>query len=375
MSATLELAMALMRCPSVTPEDHGCQEILIQRLEALGFSIERLPFGAVNNFWARYGTQAPLLLFAGHTDVVPPGPESAWQSPPFAPVVRDGLLYGRGAADMKGSLAAMVTACESYLQQHQPRGSIGFLITSDEEGDAVDGTVRVVDWLIKNGQQVDYCIVGEPGSDKRLGDTIKNGRRGSLSGKLTVKGVQGHIAYPQLARNPIHLALPALSALSNTVWDQGDTNFPPTSFQISNIHSGTGAGNVIPAAVTVDFNFRFSPQQTEQSLRQRTEQLLQEQQLDFSLDWSLSGNPFITQAGNLTAEVTASLQSLAGLTPVLSTAGGTSDGRFIAPATGAQLIELGPVNASIHKVDEHVAVADLETLSRVYADLLQRLLK
>ncbi|MFM1896273.1 MAG: hypothetical protein RLZZ385_1347, partial [Pseudomonadota bacterium] len=356
------------------PEDAGCQDILRGRLEQLGFAITSLPFGPVTNFWARYGDQQPLLVFAGHTDVVPPGPEQAWTSPPFTPSERDGRLYGRGAADMKGSLAAMVTACENYLGSHQPLGSIGFLITSDEEGVAVDGTVRVVDWLLAHGQQVKYCIVGEPSSVQTVGDTIKIGRRGSLSGRLRIKGVQGHIAYPHLARNPIHLALAPLQALMATPWDQGNAAFPPTSFQISNIHGGTGAGNVIPGELVVDFNFRFSTETDAGTLRQTVEAVLESHDLTYEIDWQLSGNPFLTAGGELIEQACASITRLTGLTAELSTAGGTSDGRFIAPATGCQLIELGPVNSSIHKVDEHVCCAELDTLSLLYQDILARLL-
>lgn len=374
MSATLALAEQLIRCRSVTPQDAGCQDIMIDRLQALGFTITRLPFGKVSNFWARLGDTAPLLVFAGHTDVVPPGSESDWLSPPFAPEVRDGLLYGRGAADMKGSLAAMVTACENYLAHHSPRGSIGFLITSDEEGDAVDGTVKVVHWLLAQQQKLDYCIVGEPGSEQRLGDTIKIGRRGSLSGRLTVNGIQGHIAYPQLARNPIHQLAPALAALTARHWDNGNAAFPPTSFQVSNLQAGTGAGNVIPGQAVMDFNFRFSTETDARRLREATTRLLDEYKLDYSLSWQHSGDPFLTPAGLLVEQVQASIRQLTGLEVKLSTAGGTSDGRFIAPLTGAQLIELGPCNASIHKVNEHVAVADLDSLSQIYADLLVRLL-
>ncbi|MEX2130840.1 MAG: succinyl-diaminopimelate desuccinylase [Pseudohongiellaceae bacterium] len=374
MSATLELAKQLIRCRSVTPEDAGCQEILIARLQALGFAIERLPFGDVQNFWAQLGSTSPLLVFAGHTDVVPPGADQDWQSPPFEPREQDGLLFGRGAADMKGSLAAMVTAVENFLRQQQPNGSIGFLITSDEEGDAVNGTVKVVDWLVSIGRQVDYCIVGEPGSDQLLGDTIKIGRRGSLGGRLTVHGIQGHIAYPQLARNPIHQVLPALTALTQKVWDQGNDSFPPTSFQISNIHAGTGASNVIPARLVVDFNFRFSTELDAPELQRQTGLLLDRHGLEYALEWNLSGNPFLTASGKLIEQARKSIQSLTGLETQLSTAGGTSDGRFIAPLTGAQLIELGPCNASIHKVNEHVSIADLDLLARIYQDLMQRLL-
>ncbi len=373
MSATLELAKQLIACPSVTPDDAGCQEILIARLAALGFSIERLPFGEVKNFWAHLGEQSPLLVFAGHTDVVPTGPTQEWHSPPFQATVKDGFLYGRGAADMKGSLAAMVTACESYLQNQQPLGSIAFLITSDEEGIAINGTQKVMAWLKERNIHIDYCIVGEPSSNLVLGDTVKIGRRGSLGGCLTVKGVQGHIAYPHLTVNPIHKALLPLAELCATSWDQGNASFPPTSFQISNIHGGTGAGNVIPGKLQVDFNFRFSTELDEARIRSRTESILQQFDIDYELQWNLSGNPFLTSAGSLIKTASASITSVTGISPELSTSGGTSDGRFIAP-TGAQVIELGPCNATIHKVNECVAVADLDTLSSIYQDLLGRLL-
>ena len=374
MSQTLALAKELIARRSVTPDDAGCQEILMARLQRIGFTVTSLPFGKVSNFWARYGDRQPLLVFAGHTDVVPPGPESAWSSPPFVPSERDGLLFGRGAADMKGSLAAMVTACESVLADGEPDGSIGFLITSDEEGDAVDGTVKVVQWLQNQRINVDYCVVGEPGSTDRLGDTIRIGRRGSLSGKLRIRGIQGHIAYPHLARNPIHDALAPLLSLATRRWDDGNAAFPPTSFQISNIHAGTGAGNVIPGEVVVDFNLRFSTELTDTRIKSAVEEVLTAAGVDFSLDWQLSGQPFLTASGELIDHARESIRARTGLQASLSTAGGTSDGRFIAPGTGCQLIELGPVNASIHKVDEHVRIADLDMLSSLYADIIRQVL-
>lgn len=373
MSDTLELTRQLISRQSVTPDDGGCQEILISRLEKIGFKIQRLPYGEVTNFWARFGDAKPLIVFAGHTDVVPTGPVKEWQSQPFSPQERNGCLYGRGAADMKGSLAAMITACEAFLGQAQPKGSIGFLITSDEEGPALNGTVRVVDWLQANKISMDYCIVGEPSSDKKLGDTIKIGRRGSLNGTLIIHGIQGHIAYPQLADNPIHKALLPLAELSNTTWDKGNSSFPPTSFQISNIQSGTGATNVIPDSIQVTFNFRFSNELTDTMIREKCATILEKYNLEYSLSWSLSGNPFITPEGEFADNVSQCIQEVLGVTPEFSTSGGTSDGRFIAPA-GPQLLELGPCNASIHKVDEHINIQDLENLSRVYLSVLQRVL-
>ncbi len=373
MSPTLELAHELIRRPSVTPEDAGCQALLAERLAALGFHIEPLPFGEVSNLWARWGREGPLFVFAGHTDVVPPGPLEDWTSPPFEPTERDGLLYGRGAADMKGSIAAMVTAVERLLARGRPQGSIGFLITSDEEGPAVDGTMRVVETLEARGEKIDWCLVGEPTASETVGDVIKNGRRGSLSGELTVHGVQGHVAYPQLADNPVHRAAPALAELCALQWDQGNEFFPPTSFQISNIHAGTGATNVIPGELRVSFNFRYSTETDADSIRQRVEELLDRHGLDYSLEWIHSGAPFLTPAGALVEAARTAVADVAGIEPELSTSGGTSDGRFIAP-TGAQVVELGPVNATIHKVDECVGIDELERLSSIYERLMELLL-
>jgi succinyl-diaminopimelate desuccinylase len=371
---TLALCCELIRRPSVTPEDAGCQELLAQRLEAIGFTCTEMPFGEVSNLWAERGSEGPLLVFAGHTDVVPSGPESRWQSPPFEPTLRDGLLYGRGAADMKGSLAAMVTACEEFVAAHPAHhGRIGFLITSDEEGPAVDGTVKVVAALGDQGRAIDWCVVGEPSSSEQLGDVVKNGRRGSLGASLTVHGVQGHIAYPQLADNPVHRALPALQALTAETWDRGNDFFPATSLQISNISAGTGATNVIPGDLELLFNFRFSTEVSDRELRRRAEAILDAHSLDYSLEWTLSGQPFLTPGGDLVEATMASIREVSGREASLSTAGGTSDGRFIAP-TGAQVIELGPVNASIHKLDEHVRAEDLPRLAAMYRGILERLL-
>lgn len=374
MEKTLDLCCELIRRASVTPADAGCQQLMMEHLRALGFQCTELPFGEVSNFWAEHGTQGPLLAFAGHTDVVPTGPLEQWHSPPFEPTLRDGLLYGRGAADMKGSLAAMLTACEDFVANHPDHaGRIGFLITSDEEGPAIDGTVKVLDYLRENGKSIDWCVVGEPSSSDVLGDTIKNGRRGSLGATLTVHGVQGHIAYPHLADNPIHRLLPALHELTEEVWDEGNDFFPPTSMQVSNIHGGTGATNVIPGDVEVVFNFRFSTEVTDAELRSRTEAILAKHPLEYTLDWQLSGQPFLTASGDLVDAAIASIDEITGLPPALSTAGGTSDGRFIAP-TGAQVIEIGPVNASIHKLNEHVLAADLSRLSAIYKGIMARLL-
>ena len=374
MSPTLELACDLIRRPSVTPEDAGCQSLIIERLERLGFEVQRLRFGEVDNFWATRGSEGPLLVFAGHTDVVPTGPESQWRQPPFEPVVENGMLYGRGTADMKGSLAAMLVACENFVAEHPDhKGRIGFLITSDEEGPSVNGTVKVVEWLGERGIDIDWCIVGEPSSSKRLGDVIKNGRRGSLGGVLKVKGTQGHVAYPHLADNPIHRLAPALAELAGTEWDQGNQFFPATSFQVSNIRGGTGATNVIPGEVEVVFNFRFSTETTETELRERAQALLDRHQLDYQIDWKLSGQPFLTREGDLVATLVEAITEETGGQPQLSTAGGTSDGRFIAP-TGAQVVELGPLNATIHQVNECVSVADLDSLTRIYQGTLVRLL-
>jgi len=371
---TLELAKQLIARPSVTPDDAGCQELMIERLQPLGFEIHRLRFGDVDNFWARRGTAKPVLCFAGHTDVVPTGPKEKWTSDPFIPTVRDGFLFGRGAADMKGSLAAFITSIEDFVKQHpHHKGSIALLITSDEEGPSVEGTVKVVEWLEQRGEKIDYCLVGEPSCVKCLGDTLKNGRRGSLNGLLTVHGKQGHVAYPHLVRNPIHLAAPALADLSRTEWDQGNEFFPPTSFQISNIHSGTGADNVVPGHLDLKFNFRFSTAVTEEQLKSRVEGALRQHMLDYEVKWSLSGKPFLTQPGALVEAMRQAVKSEAGVDSTLSTSGGTSDGRFIAP-TGAQVVELGPLNATIHQIDECVAVDDLARLSRIYFKTLQNLL-
>lgn len=374
MSATLDLAKQLIAQPSVTPEDKDCQNIMIARLEAIGFKIERLQFGEVENFWARRGTQAPLFCFAGHTDVVPTGPHSEWQTPPFEPTEKDGYLYGRGAADMKGSLACIVVACEAFVKAHpNHKGSISFLITSDEEGPAHNGTVKVIETLEARNEKIDYCLVGEPSSSNKVGDTIKNGRRGSLGCELTVKGIQGHVAYPHLASNPVHSAAPALAELAQTEWDKGNEFFPATTFQISNINSGTGATNVIPGVCDVIFNFRFSTETNADSLRERTQAILDKHGLDYAINWNLSGLPFLTSAGALVEAAQTAIKKVTGYDGELSTAGGTSDGRFIAP-TGAQLVELGPVNASIHQVDENTHIGELDTLTEIYTQLLVELL-
>jgi len=374
MSATLELATELISRPSVTPEDKGCQDLLIERLEGLGFRVERLRFGDVINLWARRGDQGPVFCFAGHTDVVPPGDPGEWSSPPFEPQIRDGQLFGRGSADMKGSVAAMTTAVERFVAEHPGHdGSIAFLITSDEEGPAVDGTKKVVEHLEARGEKIDWCLVGEPSSTDTLGDAIKNGRRGSLSGDLTVRGKQGHVAYPHLADNPVHRLAPALDELVATEWDAGNDYFPPTSFQVSNIHAGTGAGNVIPGEVNVQFNFRFSTESTAEGLKERVETLLERHGLDFRIDWKLSGEPFLTPEGKLVEACRHAIRQVTGTNTALSTAGGTSDGRFIAP-TGAQVVELGPLNATIHQVDENVRAEDLDKLSDIYESMLEELL-
>ncbi len=374
MSDTLELATELINRASVTPEDAGCQQLMRERLEAIGFRCDDLPFGEVSNFWARHGDAAPLLVFAGHTDVVPTGPLEQWLSDPFQAEIRDGMLYGRGAADMKGSLAAMVTACEAFVTEHPDHsGSIGFLITSDEEGPSINGTVKVVEQLVKRGEKIDLCLVGEPSSSRQLGDVIKNGRRGSLNGRLTVRGKQGHVAYPLLASNPIHLVAPALTELTAIEWDQGNAHFPPTSFQISNIQAGTGAENVIPGELEIMFNLRYSTELNEQMIRQRIHAVLDSHTLDYTLDWRLSGKPFLTPAGELVDAARTAIREVMGIDTELSTSGGTSDGRFIAP-TGAQVLELGPVNATIHQIDECVAVDALDPLAKIYQRILEKLL-
>jgi succinyl-diaminopimelate desuccinylase len=373
-SPTLELAQALIRRPSLTPEDAGCQAIMAERLSACGFSIETMQFSKVTNLWARRGESGPVLAFAGHTDVVPTGSLDAWQSPPFEPEIRDGMLYGRGAADMKGSLAAMITAVEAFVAAHPAhKGSIAFLITSDEEGPATDGTVRVIETLQNRGENIDWCIVGEPSSTAKVGDIIKNGRRGSLSGELRIRGVQGHVAYPQLADNPVHRLAPVLAELCAIEWDQGDAFFPPSSMQITQLSTPPGAENVIPGDAGCSFNLRYCPAQTADGIKQRIRDLLDAHGLQYELLWRHSGAPFITQPGVLLDAVSSAVQAVTGLTTEASTAGGTSDGRFIAP-TGTEVVELGPVNASIHQINEHVSVADLDDLSRIYQGVLKNLL-
>lgn len=378
----LTLARELIARPSITPDDAGCLDLLAQRLAPLGFEFERIDVGGVSNLWARRGKSGRLICFAGHTDVVPPGPLERWTSPPFEPTVRDGVLYGRGAADMKSSIAAFVVAMERLLERRElanaasadfSNNSLALLLTSDEEGDAVDGTVRVVEALKARGETIDYCIVGEPTCVDRLGDTVKNGRRGSLSATLIVKGVQGHVAYPHMVRNPVHLAAPALAELAVTEWDQGNEFFPPTSFQISNAHAGTGAGNVVPGSFEIMFNFRFSTASTVDGLQARVHALLDRHGLEYEIRWTLGAKPFLTPRGELSAAIGAAIRETVGVETELSTTGGTSDGRFIADIC-PQLVEFGPVNASIHKIDENVAVADLEPLARIYELTVERLL-
>ena len=371
---TLALAEQLIAQASVTPEDGGCMDIIAQRLKMADFTLEAINRGGVTNLWARRGSAAPLVCLAGHTDVVPTGPREQWQSDPFTPTYRDGLLYGRGAADMKGSLAAFVTAVEAFVAQHpEHRGSIAFLLTSDEEGDAVDGTTAVVETLRARGEAMDFCIVGEPTSVATLGDMVKNGRRGSLSGRLTVKGIQGHIAYPHLAKNPIHLAAPAIAELATTEWDRGNEFFPPTTWQISNIKGGTGATNVIPGTVEILFNFRFSTASTPEGLKERLEAVLAKHGIDYDLAWTLGAKPFLTGKGPLVEAATAAIREELGLEAELSTTGGTSDGRFIAEIC-PQVIELGPVNATIHKINECVEAVALPRLAATYRRILEKLL-
>ncbi|MFA7241505.1 MAG: succinyl-diaminopimelate desuccinylase [Sulfuricellaceae bacterium] len=371
---TLELAQALIARPSLTPDDAGCQEILIARLEKLGFVVEKMPFNGVANFWARRGTGAPLVCFAGHTDVVPSGPVELWGSDPFAPQIRDGMLYGRGAADMKTSLAAFVTAIEEFVADHPHHpGSIALLLTADEEGSAIDGTERVVQTLQARGVTLDYCLVGEPTCSGKLGDTVKNGRRGSLSGTLKVKGIQCHIAYPHLGKNPIHLAAPAIAELAKMQWDVGNDYFPPTTWQISNIHGGAGATNVVPGQVEILFNFRFSTASTVESLKTQVHAILDKHGLEYDLAWALSAQPYLTARGALVDAVTAAIATATGVDAELSTSGGTSDGRFIAMIC-PQVIEFGPLNATIHKIDECIKVADIEPLKEIYRLTLVNLL-
>ena len=375
MSDTLDLTRAMIARPSVSPADGGCQDLMIERLEPLGFTVERMPFGNVENFWAtRRGGDGPVFCFAGHTDVVPTGPLEEWHTDPFEPVVRDGMLYGRGAADMKSGLAAMVTAVEDFVRARpEHAGTLAFLITSDEEGPSVDGTRRVVEVLKARNERIDWCLVGEPSSDKVFGDTIKIGRRGSLSGRLTVHGVQGHIAYPQTAENPVHMLAPALAELVARHWDEGNEYFQPTSFQVSNIAAGTGAPNVIPGELKARFNFRWSPEQTLEGLQQAVTSTLDRHGVRYSLEWFVSGLPFYTPPGRLSDAVAGAVREVTGLDPALTTGGGTSDGRFIAPM-GAQVVELGVVNQTIHKVNECVRVEDIDTLARAYRRVMELLL-
>ena len=374
MSQTLDLTKDLMARKSVTPADEGCQAVMTARLAAAGFQIEQLRYGSVENFWAKRGTGGPVFCFAGHTDVVPTGPLEEWRTDPFVPSVKDGILYGRGAADMKSGLAAMVTAAEAFVAAHpNHKGSIAFLITSDEEGPSVDGTKRVVETLAARKERIDYCVVGEPSSEKTIGDTIKVGRRGSFSGRLTVHGVQGHVAYPHLAENPVHTFAPALAELTSRVWDEGTEHFQPTTFQISNFNAGTGAPNVIPGELKARFNLRYSPIQTQERLKETVEGILKKHGVRFTIEWYVSGEPFYTSPGALSDAVGAAIQEVAGIKPKISTGGGTSDGRFIAPL-GAQVVELGVVNATIHKVNEAVRVEDIDTLHQIYFNVLRNLL-
>ena len=375
MSGIVELTSDLVRRASVTPDDAGCQALIGERLQRAGFSVEHLRYGAVDNLWVTHGTARPVLVFLGHTDVVPTGPESDWNSPPFMPTIRDGRLYGRGAADMKSGVAAMTLALEAFVAAHPAHaGTVALLLTSDEEGPLNrDGVRRVVEEFRRRGQGIDFCIVGEPSSAECLGDVVRVGRRGSLSGSLSVRGTQGHVAYPDKVRNPIHLVVPALAELSVTRWDEGNDEFPPTSFQISNVHSGTGALNVVPGALEAKFNFRYCTASTAQSLRDRTEAILRRHRLDFILDWDLSGEPFLTRGGALRNAAETAIKDICGIVPKADTGGGTSDARFIAPL-GAEVIEVGPINASIHKLDEHVALDDLEKLPRLYRRIAELLL-
>ena len=375
MSDILELTCELIRRVSVTPGDAGCQSLIAERLARAGFVTEHLRYGDVDNLWATHGCGDPVLVFLGHTDVVPSGPEADWSSPPFTPTIHDGRLYGRGAADMKSGVAAMTLALEAYVgaQPNHP-GTVALLLTSDEEGPTNrDGVKRVVEDFRRRGQGIDFCVVGEPSSAEHLGDIVRVGRRGSLSGTLTVRGIQGHVAYSDKVRNPIHLAAPALAELAATRWDEGNAEFPPTSFQLSNVHSGTGALNVVPGTLEAKFNFRYCTASTAENLRERAEAILRRHGLDFTLDWDLSGEPFLTRAGALRDAVAAAIKDTCGIVPKVDTGGGTSDARFIAPL-GAEVVEVGPVNASIHKVDEHVSLVELELLPRLYQQITERLL-
>jgi succinyl-diaminopimelate desuccinylase len=374
LSPTIELTQELIRRPSVSPEDQGCLQIISSRLEALGFKVERLTYGPVENIWARHGSEGPVLCFAGHTDVVPTGPREEWHSDPFEPVIRDGALFGRGAADMKSGLAAMIVATERFMARHADhKGTVAFLLTSDEEGPSVDGTRRVMEVLEARNEKIDWCLVGEPTSTDALGDTIKIGRRGSLSGKLTVHGIQGHVAYPHLADNPVHAVAPALAELAARIWDKGNEFFQPTTFQISNVNAGTGAPNVIPGELKARFNIRFSTEQTVEKLQQTITGILDRHKVNYTLEWFVSGLPFFTAPGVLSDAVRTAVKENTGRSPEMSTTGGTSDGRFIAP-TGAQVVELGVINATIHKVNENVRIADVDTLTKTYERTMELLL-
>ena len=374
MTTTLELTSDLIKRASVTPEDAGCQQLIAERLEPLGFKATHLRFEDVDNLWITHGEGAPLFCFAGHTDVVPTGPIEQWNSDPFEPVIRDNHLYGRGAADMKSGIAAMVLAAEAFVQQNPNHvGTVALLITSDEEGPSINGTIKVIDYLEENNIKIDWCVLGEPSSDQKLGDIIRTGRRGSLNGVLTIKGIQGHVAYPDIAENPVHSASPFLEEITSIEWDQGNAHFPPTTFQVSNVHAGTGAENVIPGEIEIVFNFRFSTEQTQETLTTRVIEILDKHQFKYDLKWKLSGQPFITESGKLVEAAKTAIKSVCHIDTLCSTGGGTSDGRFIAP-TGAEVIELGPVNATIHKIDECVKVDDLDNLFKVYQNILNQLL-